>query len=436
MADTKANWDDCLQYAERSDIGMRRATNQDSFNIVLASGDADWRQRGHMFIVADGMGGHAAGELASKLAADAIPHHYQKYRDLSPPEALQKAVMEANAEVHRRGQANIDFHNMGTTASVLVLIPQGALVAHVGDSRVYRLRGERLEQVTFDHSLVWELRAAGQLPAESELAASIPKNQITRSLGPNSSVAVDIEGPLPLEIGDTFLLCSDGLTGEVADEEIGPILASLPPSEAVRVLVDLANLRGGPDNVTVIVVRVTGERLGAGGDDAEPLRLGARASSTKVHPALWVVMGVCFLAAITMLMVASHPLPAVVAGLGGLITLAVILWQMYRPRSGGISLTDGRKLGKAPYVSIACPANQDFLSKLSRIVQELRDAAVDRDWSVDWEAFERLCQRADDASRRNQASEAVREYARAVSFIMNELRSQNARKASDSTIDY
>ena len=193
---------------------MRRATNQDNCNIVLASSESEWQQRGHMFIVADGMGGHAAGELASKLAADAIPHHYQKYQDLSPPEALQKAVMEANAEVHRRGQANIDFHNMGTTASVLVLIPQGALVAHVGDSRVYRLRGTRLEQVTFDHSLVWELRAAGQLSEESELSNAIPKNQITRSLGPNAAVAVDVEGPLPLQVGDTFLLCSDGLTGD------------------------------------------------------------------------------------------------------------------------------------------------------------------------------------------------------------------------------
>lgn len=435
MADTKANWDDCLQYARRSDVGMRRANNQDNLNVVLASGEEDWRSRGHMFIVADGMGGHAAGELASKLAVDAIPHNYLKYRDLRPAEALRKAVTEANAEVHRRGQANIDFHNMGTTASVLVLVPQGALVGHVGDSRVYRMRGERLEQLTFDHSLLWELRAAGQISPDGDLASSIPKNQITRSLGPSPTVQVDIEGPFPLQVGDTFLICSDGLSGEVPDEEIGPILASLSPDEAARVLVDLANLRGGPDNVTVVIARVTGDRLMAEQETTAPVRLGEPSFAARIHPALWIIMGVCFLAAVTMLVVAS-PWAAAVAGAGGVVTLGIVLWQAFRPRPGGDALGDGRTLGKAPYVSIACPANQKFLQKLSGIVEELRDAAIDRDWNVDWETFDGYCRRAEESAQRKQTDAAVGEYARAVSFMMDELRSQNARKASDSAIDY
>ncbi len=146
----------------------------------------------------------------------------------------------------------------------LVLLPQGALVAHVGDSRVYRLRGTRLEQLTFDHSLVWEMSAAGQLPKDA-LPGFVPKNIITRSLGPHASVQVDLEGPFPLEAEDTFLLCSDGLTGQVCDEEIGVLLQCLPPADAAQVLIDLANLRGGPDNVTVIIARVKGPALTAAG---------------------------------------------------------------------------------------------------------------------------------------------------------------------------
>ena len=130
--------------------------------------DADtWQRRGHVFVVADGMGAHAAGELASKMAADGIPHNYYKLREESSPDAIRKTIRQVNEEIHRTGQANAEFHGMGTTASVLVLVPQGALVAHVGDSRVYRLRGGQIEQLTFDHSLVWEMTASGQYNPQS-----------------------------------------------------------------------------------------------------------------------------------------------------------------------------------------------------------------------------------------------------------------------------
>ena len=132
----------------------------------------------------------------------------------SPQEALRAAVAEANAEIHQRGQNNPEFHNMGTTASSLAILPVGAVVAHVGDSRVYRLRQGVLEQLTFDHSLVWEMEASGH--GDSGVwGQAIPKNVITRSLGPNASVEVDVEGPFPIEPGDRFLICSDGLTGLV-----------------------------------------------------------------------------------------------------------------------------------------------------------------------------------------------------------------------------
>ena len=208
---------------------MRRAINQDAMSIMIAESRAGWEKLGHVFIVADGMGAHAAGELASKLAVELIPHHYLKLRDLSPPESLHKSISEANAEIFRRGQANIEFRSMGTTCSVLTLLPEGAVVAHVGDSRVYQLRGDQLFQLTFDHSLVWEMQAAGEVTDETARSGVIPKNVITRSLGPNANVQIDLEGPFPVRKGDRFLLCSDGLSGQITDEEMGAIMRVLPP---------------------------------------------------------------------------------------------------------------------------------------------------------------------------------------------------------------
>src|SRR4029079_18691522 len=244
-----------LKHASVSDLGMRRTNNQDSLAAVVTNDVATWATRGHLLMVADGMGAHAAGELASKLAVDNIPHTYFKLRDLYPPAALRQGIRDANTTIHSKSQSSIGFQGMGTTCSCLVLLPQGALVAHIGDSRVYRLRGDLLEQLTFDHSLVWEIAEAGQIP-EAEVPAYIPKNVITRSLGPHPTVNVDIEGPYSAAPGDVFLLCSDGLSGQINDEELGAILACLPPEEAVQSLVDVANLRGGPDNISVIAARV------------------------------------------------------------------------------------------------------------------------------------------------------------------------------------
>ena len=226
-------WSHCLELAALSDIGLRRANNQDSYTVALAGDQADFQQRGHLFLVADGMGAHAAGELASKIAADVVSLCYRKLLDQSPAEAIVSALLDANHQIYTRGQASPEFRGMGTTACTLLLLPAGVLVAHVGDSRAYRLRGSRIEQLTFDHSLVWEMRASGQFPT-GELPSYITRNIITRSLGPNPTVQVDLEGPDPVQAGDTFLLCSDGLSGQVRDDEIGMIL-ELP-----------AACRGGP----------------------------------------------------------------------------------------------------------------------------------------------------------------------------------------------
>ena len=123
MDEHAANWDHCLEYASRSDVGLRRANNQDSMVVELASSQEKWRQRGHLFMVADGMGAHAAGELASKLATDVVPLSYCKLVDRSPPEALLGAVQDANSQINTRGQANHDFKGMGTTVTALLILP-------------------------------------------------------------------------------------------------------------------------------------------------------------------------------------------------------------------------------------------------------------------------------------------------------------------------
>jgi protein phosphatase len=421
------NWDDCLQHAEVSDIGLRRTTNQDAYAVVLANDMESWRRSGHLFVVADGMGAHAAGELASEMAVSGIAHRYPKYRDLSPPEALHRAIQETNYEVHRRGQANVDFHNMGTTTSVLALLPQGALVAHVGDSRVYRARGKMLEQLTFDHSLVWELREHGQFDQNSEFASVVPKNIITRSLGPNPSVQTDFEGPFPLELGDTFLLCSDGLTGLVSDDEIGPILAGLPPQEAAQALTDLANLRGGHDNITVLVVRITGPQLTTQAAGAEPLTIRRERRRKTSHPLLWIVASVCLLAALGMT-VSGHLQPAMAAFAAGLLALLSALARQWIAAPRGITLGESRRLGRGPHVRVECPVNAEFVQKLAGLLAQLRSATQEGKWRVNLDNFNQFGTLAEQATRNGRYDEALRHYVHAISFMMAELREQSRRR--------
>ena len=364
------SWDDSLELATASDVGMRRSNNQDSLSVLLAEDQRGWRSRGHLFVVADGMGAHAAGELASRIAADGVPHHYYKHPELSPPEAIKLAVEETNEEIHRRGQANSEFHNMGTTCSCLLLLPQGALVAHVGDSRIYRLRGNRLHQLTFDHSLVWEMQATGQLKADPA-HSSIPKNVITRSLGPNAEVRVDLEGPFEVESGDTFLICSDGLTARVEDIELGVILSLLGPDEASQFLVDLANVRGGPDNCTIVIAKIRDGELVSGVTPADPLVVGADIKpTTQTNYIPWIIMLLAALLALGLL-IAEHFVPAMACGAVALITGFWLLIQRYGETESGIALTGGKRLGKGPHVEFACEPTTDVLTKLVDSLAEI-----------------------------------------------------------------
>ena len=423
------NWDDGLDHVARSDVGMRRNNNQDSFAEFVASSEAAWRQRGHLFVVADGMGAHAAGELASKLAADNIPHLYSKLATEPTDVALRKAIEQTNDKIHGRGEADSAFHGMGTTTSCLVLTSAGAYIGHVGDSRIYRLRGNRLDQLTFDHSLVWEMRRANGQFHNSEFGKNLPKNIITRSLGPHAQVQVDVEGPFPLAVGDTFLLCSDGLTGPVKNEELGVIIGCLPPDESATVLVDLANLRGGPDNITVEVVRVTGEHIAQmnalGGSPAEITdpRLGKRGLATALL--LLTALAVVGLAAAEVLM--SVPYAGGASVLLSLVA-AGLAWWRYRMPAAPVDKPLGRHQGGAPYDSCLATPNPEFVKLLQGILQELRDAARHDDWEIDWRRVEALSAEAEEVDKRKDVPAAIRHYCRAISFMMSELAAQKRRK--------
>ena len=429
MSESLVNWDDCLQVASISDIGMRRTTNQDNLCLSPASSIEQWRKRGHLFIVADGMGAHAAGELASKLAIDHIPHLYSKFQNLPVTEALKKSVEEANGEIYRRGQANQEFHNMGTTCSVLALLPQGAVAAHVGDSRIYRLRNNRLEQLTFDHSLVWEMEASGQLTSEEE-KAKIPKNVITRSLGPCEEIKVDLEGPFPVEVGDTFLLCSDGLTGPITDAEIGSLLANLSPEEAVKVMVDLCNLRGGPDNITIVVAKVMHPQLTM---RDQKQQTGRGEKSSLFNPISLVIFGVALLLTVLFWFVSDSWIAALIPGIIAVGALIWILVQLIQRVGDDSSSPLETALGKGPYTKIDCASPSGVVQQLKTITEQLQSGAQKQTWPVDFDQMNKMLSASNKAAEQKDFPKAIKGFSRTICWMMDQLR--NNQEASSSSID-
>ncbi len=421
MAESKVDWTEHLDIAYISDIGMRRSMNQDAFSINLARDLNHFQQRGHLFIVCDGMGAHAAGELASRISADNVPHLYRKYNDISPPECLKRSIVETNAEVHRKGQANEEFHNMGTTCTVLTLLPQGAICGHVGDSRCYRLRGRRLEQITFDHSLVWEMREANKSIAGSvDISNSLPKNVITRSLGPYPDVNVDLEGPLPTEIGDTFLICSDGLTGLIPDEELGQLLVALEPTKAARFMVDLANLRGGNDNITIVIVKIKSQQM-VTSNNSQPLKINAKPVDKNSTVLYWVFFAAFAVAALAAIFV--HSYIAIALGVIAIGLLARILFMLSGIESGA-QIVGGKRFGKGPYTKTDSKITKSLIDTLGNKASELRNAAISKNWKVDLEKLDKRVNEALAAADAGRYTHSVQLYASSICAVMDELRKQ------------
>ena len=228
-----------------TDTGRQRSVNQDA-GLALDSA------HGGLYAVADGMGGHAAGELAANLALDALSSAFLSGRT-RPPERLAEAVQAANMEVLRHAVG--EYAGMGTTLVALAIDKGAALLAHVGDSRAYLLRGEDLTRLTEDHSWVAEQVRLGHL-SEAEARDHQWRSVVSNALGGEERVRLELYG-FPLRSGDRLLLCSDGLSGVVEEEDLRTMLSwGLPPELTAQRLIDAANALGGPDNVTAVVVDV------------------------------------------------------------------------------------------------------------------------------------------------------------------------------------
>jgi protein phosphatase len=245
-----------MMLASASDVGRKRSHNEDSM-VVWAPEDPELRaRRGMLLVVSDGMGGSNAGEVASRLTVDTVLEVYRSGNGAEPRDELRNAVEAANRMVHDRGLADPGMTGMGATCTAVVVRGHEAWLAHVGDSRAYLIRNGRIRQLTQDHSLVAQLVQRNQLTPE-EARVDPRRNVVTRSVGVADSVEVDsLKLDMDLEPGDTLLICSDGLHGQVADEELARLASDASLDSAAHALIDLANSRGGPDNVTVVLARV------------------------------------------------------------------------------------------------------------------------------------------------------------------------------------
>jgi protein phosphatase len=249
-----------IRYAAKTDVGMKRTHNEDYFSLI---------EDEQLFLVADGMGGHASGEVASKMAAETISEFYQRTRedeDVTWPYKMDRslsyvenrlvcAIKLANLRIFETSCRDIRYKGMGTTIVSTLVVGDKVYVGHVGDSRVYRIRDGGISQLTRDHSLLEDYKEAKPDMTEEEERNFPHKNVITRALGMRETVQVDIRAH-QIKSGDVYLLCSDGLSGMVPDEQIGQITNNAKSLErAVAELVDAANRNGGTDNVTTLMLQ-------------------------------------------------------------------------------------------------------------------------------------------------------------------------------------
>ncbi|MDR0390443.1 MAG: protein phosphatase 2C domain-containing protein [Planctomycetaceae bacterium] len=406
-------WKKSICFAEKSDVGMRRANNQDSYGIRIAGTARQWLLRGHLFVVADGMGAHAAGEVASKMAVDTVMQSYLKRTHESPTNALARAVMDAHNRIRERSKREDAFHDMGTTCDAFTLTPQGLIIAHVGDSRVYRIRSNCIEQMTFDHSLVWEICEAHNLPYDNP-PYHIPKNQITRSLGPTEKLTVDVEGPHRILVGDIFLACSDGLTGQVKDYEIGEIVTVFPPDIAVETLINIANLRGGPDNTTIVIVKTTKDEK-TEQEINESMKLPTK---SKILISVTIILA-------TLVLITSLLGNFIFSIISGSVAAVTATWFFLSSQSylfGNSLFINTTTHGKAPYTNAPCQPEENFTESLAKILAEVKAAIQNKEIKINTKEANNCEQKANTAQNNKNYTTAIQNYAMAINLLMRELK--------------
>lgn len=243
-----------LNIAQRTDVGRQRHHNEDNVAYIVPKDALLHARKGALFIVADGMGGHAAGEVASEMAVSTVSTLYYQNTDSDVPASLLRSIKQTNTLIYQRAKQQTEHNGMGTTCVVAVLLDTRAYIANVGDSRAYLVRRGWVRQISQDHSWVAEQVRAGAM-SEAEARMHQMRNMITRSLGSLPEVEVDIFIE-QMQAGDTLVLCSDGLSGMISDNEIGQIVEQYTPQQCVHHLIERANAHGGTDNITALVARV------------------------------------------------------------------------------------------------------------------------------------------------------------------------------------
>lgn len=243
-----------LKFAAKTDMGQVRENNEDKFDFYEAEDPALLAARGCLYAVSDGIGGAQAGQIASELLVKSLIAGYYDHPSPDLLTALYESIVQANDRIHALSQMIPERNGMGATLTAMVFCEERVIVAQVGDSRAYCLRNSELFQITQDHSWVEEQVRAGVM-SRGDAETSPFRNVITRSVGASPSVQPDFfeEQAQP---GDVWLLCSDGLTAYASEEDIAHVLRTCTPSEAVRQFIELANARGGRDNITAFVISV------------------------------------------------------------------------------------------------------------------------------------------------------------------------------------
>lgn len=244
-----------VESSQLSDVGQKRRHNEDYVGFYEPGQIADLETYGRLYVLADGVGGAAAGEIASQYTVKKIIYAYYQATNKEPGARLRLAIEGANADIFARNLDRADNREMATTVVSAVIHNDELIVANVGDSRAYVVRGETIEQITEDHSLVAELLNDGSITAEQ--AETHPyRNVILRSVGTNETVQVDLFFR-QLAPGDILILCSDGLLRHVTDRELPKIVRSYSPAEAAQRLIALANERGGDDNISISITHIS-----------------------------------------------------------------------------------------------------------------------------------------------------------------------------------
>jgi PPM family protein phosphatase len=359
---------------------MKRTHNEDNFSIMEESG---------LYIVADGMGGHASGEIASKMAVDAMreffaatandPERTWPYKmDRSKgyeENRLITGIKLANLRIYESAQRDPRQRGMGTTIVSLFAVEDGVYIAHVGDSRVYRLRDGVLEQLTEDHSLLNDYIKMKRLTPE-EIANFPHKNVIVRALGMKDTVKVDTRLEQP-RAGDVYLLCSDGLSGPVEDPELGAFAGHFHPEDACRYLVNLANLRGGLDNITVIVVRIGPWVAPDSGEiHQQPDERARRDGSDRPG---WRQR----------------------------------LTQLFKPRKSSTEPVVEEHL----YRSADCPISEDLIIRLDELTRAAQEQAIEQASSIDWTLLATLRRQQAEAKAAGNHWIALRKVGEIISLL-------------------